>query len=148
MQARWLAMVDCHRDKARFALLVGGRAQAGACGEWRVCAWGSSNGIAWHFQHGALSTIRGIRGRERGVYAPNFEGLQTPPPAYFWITSPHTLLRNHSYAVGDFPALELSSYHLNISEKKNFPNPVSVSVFDMKFRNSSALLRNASLMLS
>ena len=40
------------------------------------------------------------------------------------------------------------SYHLNISEKKNLPNAGSVSVLDMKFRNSSALLRNASWMLS
>ena len=49
---------------------------------------------------------------------------------------------------GCLPAFTFFSYHLNISEKKNFPKAGSVSVLDMKFRNSSALLRKASLMLA
>src|SRR5579862_6178959 len=49
---------------------------------------------------------------------------------------------------GCLPAVTFCSYHLNISEKKNLPKAGSVSVLDMKFRNSSALLRKASLMLA
>ena len=46
----------------------------------------------------------------------------------------------HAFGAGGDFAETACSYYLNISEKKNLPKPGSVSVLDMKLRNSSALL--------
>jgi hypothetical protein len=56
--------------------------------------------------------------------------------------------RPQSPTFGDDFEDTVRSYHLNISEKKKLPKAASVSLLDMKLRNSSALLRKASLMLS